>query len=345
MSDDRLIELISRKFSGEATADELEEFDTLLLIDADAADRYKQLQQYWDEHDNANQQYVEEAFNKIFPAINSSVEETQSSEKKPRRNFFLRVAAAASILLTAGSVFYFSTDLRNYLATAGENRLLEKKNSKGVKGSLTLSDGTKIWMNADTKLRYPETFDGNTREVYLSGEAFFEVAKNTAKPFIIHLANGTVKVVGTSFNIRAYDNEKVVEASVATGKVAFIPKYSTTKKTDTVFLTADKKLRFVLGNDQAIVAPTRSNEDRAWIGGKLTYKGMTFEDIGFDLERNFGKPLVFMTDEVRDFKLTGSFQNNSLEEILFYLSKTKEFNYKITDVEVLISNDSTNIPD
>ena len=201
-------------------------------------------------------------------------------------------------------------------------------------------------MNADSKIQYPRKFTGSTREVYLSGEAFFEVVKNPHKPFIIHLSNGTVRVLGTSFNIRAYDNEKIIETSVATGKVAFIPKYGQKgKRQDTVFLTADKKVRYLFTKEVAIVEPTVSKEDRAWIGGRLIFKGMSFEDIGVELERSFGKKVIFLSDSVRDFRMTGSFQNNSLEEIFFYLSRSTEFNYKITNDEVLISDGGTAIPD
>jgi hypothetical protein len=71
---------------------------------------------------------------------------------------------------------------------------------------------------------------------------------------------------------------------------------------------------------------------------------MSFEDIGLELERNFGKKVIFLSDTVRDFRITGSFQNNSLEEIFFYLSRSTEFNYKITNDEVLISDGATEIP-
>ncbi|RYG43247.1 MAG: FecR family protein, partial [Chitinophagaceae bacterium] len=168
--------------------------------------------------------------------------------------------------------------------------------------------------------------------------------KNADKPFIIHLANGTVKVLGTSFNIRAYDNEKFIETSVATGKVAFIPKKATGNKQDTVFLTVDKKVRYLFTKEEAYVEPTISAEDIAWIGGKLVFKAMAFDEIGLELERNFGKKVVFLSDSARQFRLTGSFQNNSLDEILFYLSKSTEFKYKINNDEVLISDVSTKLP-
>jgi ferric-dicitrate binding protein FerR (iron transport regulator) len=349
MSNDRLLELISRKLSGEATVEELQEIEKILSVDTDASASIKLLQQYWDQHDNANQFFVEEAFGKILNRLDlpvaAPVVEMHGSGKRSNKNRLQRIAVGAAIIFIAGSILIFKTGGKKDRLTKQQTALIEKKNSKGIKSTIELTDGSKVWLNADSKIQFPKVFTGNTREVYLSGEAFFEVAKNASRPFIIHLANGTVKVLGTSFNIRAYDNEKIIEASVATGKVAFIPYRKSGKKQDTVFLTSDNKVRYLFTKEETIVEPTVSKEDRAWITGKLIFKAMTFEEIGMQLERNFGKKIVFLSDTARMFRLTGSFQNNSLEEILFYLSKSKEFNYKITDVEVLISDESTELPD
>jgi transmembrane sensor len=346
MNNNRLLELISRKLSGEATAEELEEIEKILSADADALARYELLEKYWNQHDSLNQLYVEEAFHKLAARLDLPEPETTAPEQASNKNLLRRIAAAAAaVILITGSALFIKTGSKNELSNK-QTTLIEKKNSKGVKSTLVLPDGSKIWLNADSKIEFPKKFAGNTREVHLSGEAFFEVVKDPSKPFIIHLANGTVRVLGTSFNIRAYDNEKIIEASVTTGKVAFIPKYgSGRKKQDTVFLTPDNKVRYLYTREEAIVEATVSTEDRAWIGGKLIFKAMSFEDIGVELERNFGKRVVFLSDTARQYRLTGSFQNNSLEEILFYLSKSKEFNYKITDAEVLISDDTTELPD
>ncbi len=250
MSNTRLLELFSRKLSGEASAEELEEIEKILSDDTDALASLKLLQQYWDQTDSGNQLFVDEAFDKILnrldlPAI-EPVAELHGSRKILDRNRIRRMAAAAAIILVAGSILFLTGDKKERI-TEQQTALLEKKNPNGVKSTISLTDGSKVWLNADSKIQFPKVFTGNTREVYLSGEAFFEVATNPSRPFIIHLANGTVKVLGTSFNIRAYDNEKIIEASVATGKVAFIPKYGKSgKKQDTVFLTPDKKVRYLL---------------------------------------------------------------------------------------------------
>jgi ferric-dicitrate binding protein FerR (iron transport regulator) len=216
--------------------------------------------------------------------------------------------------------------------------LVEKHNARGTKSTITLTDGSKVWLNADSKLQYPEVFSGNLREVYLNGEAFFEVTKNPSRPFIIHLANGTVRVLGTSFNIRAYDNEKTVETSVTTGKVAFIPKYATqTKKQDTIFITPNNKVRYSPEEEFIKLETTVAAEDKDWTEGKLIFKAITLQEIAIELERYFGKKVTFLDETAKTYRLTGSFENNSLEEIMYYLAQTKDFNYKITNSELLIS--------
>jgi transmembrane sensor len=349
MSNDRLLELITRKLSGEATAEELEEVESMLSVDPEAASRTKLIEQYWDQHENANQFFVEEAFEKIvnrleMPAPGSVVDMRPSKKRSIKR--ILQVAAAAAIILVAGVVIFTRSDDRNDKLTRQQPVLIQQQNPKGIKRALTLADGTKIWLNADSKLRYPGEFTGTTREVYLNGEAFFDVAKNPSMPFIIHLSNGTVKVLGTSFNVRAYDNEKIIETSVASGSVAFIPKYEKTrKKQDTVFLSPDNKVRYLFTKEEVIIESTDSREDKAWIAGKMAFKDFTFEEIAVQLERSFGKKIVFVSDAARSYRLTGSFQDNSLEEIFFYLRKSKAFNYKITEAEVLISDEATKLPD
>ena len=345
-----MLELITRKLSGEATAEELREVENILSVDAEASARCKYIQQYWEQHESANQFSVEEAFDKLAKRLEfdtpAPVVEMHTYAKRAGKKKFARIMAAAVVILVAGLFLLLNTTDKQNKVAAAPKEFISEENPKGIKRAITLVDGTKIWLNADTKIQYPGVFTGNTREVYLNGEAFFDVVRNPSKPFIIHLANGTVKVLGTSFNIRAYDNEKIIETSVATGKVAFIPKYEkTNKKQDTVFLSPDNKVRYLFTNEEVIVEPTDSDEDRAWIAGKMVFRGMTFKEIALQLERNFGKNIVFLSDTVSSYRMTGSFQDNSLEEIFFYLSKSKAFNYKITNAEVLVTDESSKLPD
>ncbi|HKZ66661.1 MAG TPA: FecR domain-containing protein [Chitinophagaceae bacterium] len=346
MSNERFLILITKKTAGEATEAELNELQALLQADETLAERYTILHKYLEESSYKSASNKDSVLLRTLSRIKGApVENDKAGQsiivpavpgKKSSRIMLLKWwMSAAAVVIISVSVFVFT---QNKSPQKMGERLVEKQNAKGIKSTIVLTDGSKIWLNADSKIEYPEVFTGNTREVHLNGEAFFEVAKNPAKPFIIHLANGTVRVLGTSFNIRAYDNEKIVETSVATGKVAFIPRYEKSgKKQDTIFLTPDNKVSYSLTKEEIIMQPTASAEDKAWTEGKLIFRAMLFEEIAVELERNFGKQVVFKNEEARNYRLTGSFQNNTLAEILYYLSKTKTFSYTISDEEIVIS--------
>lgn len=354
MSNDRLLELLSRKLSGEATPEELLELHALLSADPEAAERYKILDQFWEKQDDSFRPAVEEGLQKLLSGLGLSSSAGIVNLRKraaivdlPKRKSrlksippWLRGIAVMLVLLVGLAILLIHRPAATNTQVLA-SLLLEKHNSKGTKSTIQLTDGSKIWLNADSKIKYPEVFSGPTREIYLNGEAFFEVAKNPSHPFIIHLANGTVQVLGTSFNIRAYDNEMTVETSVTTGRVAFIPKYrNTRKKQDTVYLAPDHKARYTFTKEELSESLTSAMEDKAWTEGKLIFKSMTMEEIGIELERNFGKKVVFLDEAPKAFILTGSFRNNTLEEIMYYLSKTKNFQYKITNTELLIAGSS-----
>jgi len=348
MNKDRILELMARKLAGEATTEELLELQELLPGDPEAAERSKVLDQFWNRRDNETHPSVEENLRKVLrglelPATEAGMPAGEEAAVKRIRPFrWLKVAAV--FLVAAGSIVYWR--YRDRPESTALASLMEKKNAKGTRSIIQLPDGSKIWLNADSKLRYPEIFKGGNREIYLNGEAFFDVAKNPEHPFIIHLANGTVQVLGTSFNVRAYDNEPVVETSVTTGRIAFIPKYHTTRKTqDTVFLAPDHKASYKYTMEELSTVITSGKEDKAWTEGRLIFRSKSMDEIGVELERNFGKKVTFVDEEPKAFIFTGSFENNSLDEIMFYLSRTKNFSYKITNSELLIAATAGQLPD
>lgn len=352
MNNNEFLLLVSKKLSGEATESELKELQLIISIKTEFDQQYKLLQQFWAEESNTSQAFVEDGLQKVLQQLQLPFETPEkymnadADIKTTSRSWFIRIAAvAASVVIILTTVLFLQSTNNNKSNAAEFSKLEKKQNSKGTKSIIELSDGSKVWLNADSKIQYPPLFAGNTREIYLDGEAFFEVAKNAQKPFIIHLANGTVKVLGTSFNVRAYNNEKVVETSVATGKVAFIPKYNSNKKQDTLFITPNNKVRYHFDEEKVAIMPTLVTDDKAWTEGKLIFKAMTLQDITTELERNFGKTAVFLDDEARGYVLTGSFQNNTLEEIMYYLSlsKTTKIYYKITNNELRIATDETKL--
>lgn len=342
MSMQRFIALAARKMAGEATEEELQELENLLQADDDLRQRYRILQQYMRESSLPYSYDTELALQRTMARIHQVQEggepmgETIPHKRaRLRRIFWLGAAAVLAALLYVGYTF-----LPEKHRTAPERepvKWLTRQNGRGMRSVIELADGSRIWLNADSRLAYPEAFIGKTRNVQLTGEAFFDVADKPGQPFIIHLAGGTIQVLGTSFNIRAYDNEPL-QTSVASGKVAFIPKYNgNLARRDTFYITPDTKLTYSQNNNRIVKQVTHSVDDKAWTEGRLVFKAATFEEIALELERAFGITVVFTTDAPKHYVLTGSFQENTLEEILYYLSRSKEFHYTINGNELLIS--------
>lgn len=336
MYDNRFLLLMTRKLSGEGTPEEGEELRALLADNPSLQAEADLYTRYWEQQQEPYAD-TEPALQKVLSAINGkAVDEIDTAALVRRLPVWKRVSRVAAILVVAAGLGLGAYWLLPAKQVTAAN-LVQKQNSKGIKSTIVLSDGSKIWLNADSKVQYPALFTGNSREIYLNGEAFFDIARNPAKPFIIHLSNGTVRVLGTSFNVKAYDNQPVVETSVATGKVAFIPRLKNNRPADTVFLTPNNKVVYRLHEEQITTATTVSADDKAWTEGKMIFRSLSFEEIAIELERNFGKRIVFDNDDVKKYRLTGSFQNNTLVEILDYLSKTKTFSYSVSDEAIVIS--------
>lgn len=346
LNEDPFITLVTKKLAGEASPQELQQLDILLQADEHLRERYTILQQYFAETAQRSSSNADQALQRTLARIQPSTAPAPVTPSKKltalRRNIYIgaSVAAAVALLLGVSWLLRRQQPVRQLAATHADTSTWQnRQNGKATKAILELTDGSKIWLNADSKLTYPEIFSGASREVYLEGEAFFEVANNQAKPFIIHLHKGTIKVLGTSFNIRAYENEPV-QTSVTTGKVAFIPKYDegSSQQPDTILITPDVKVTFTQTTGDIVKETTTSADDKAWTEGRLVFRNATLESIAMELERTFGRKVKFNAETPKHYRLTGSFQHNSLEEIMFYLARSRAFHYEITDSTLTINN-------
>ncbi|MRG45558.1 DUF4974 domain-containing protein [Chitinophaga sp. SYP-B3965] len=333
INEEQFISLAARKLAGQATAAELQELEDLLQQHEDLKARYILLQQYFTESSYQSATDTEQALQRTLGKI------SLQQEVKSNRWKWIGAAAAVVTGLVISVAFFWPASIPEVkLAVLKDTaQWLNRQNGKGTRAVIELGDGSKIWLNADSRISYPEVFGKHSREVYLNGEAFFKVTGNPDRPFIVHLNNGMVKVLGTSFNVRAYDNEPV-QTSVTTGKVAFIPKYDNQNSVpDTFYITPDEKVTYKPTTHNIVKETTSGEDDKAWTEGRLVFKDVSLEDICLELERSFGKKIAFQSDKPRQYRLTGSFQNNNLQEILYYLTKSKSFRYTITDSTLLIS--------
>lgn len=322
-----------RKLTGVASPEETATLENIISSHPGLRERYQHLEHYFNDAPHHSSENMELVLQKTLSKIRAGNGDATPVRRLYKRRYAVISAVAASLLI--GMVIFFYNKERSPIP-AKALQWVNRKNGKATRSYIELADGSKIWLNAASQLTYPEQFDRQSRTVFLEGEAFFDIAANPSRPFIIRLKKGTIKVLGTSFNIKAYENEPL-QAAVVTGKVAFIPRYEEAKKvSDTILITPDVKVIYAANSGTLIKANTIGGEDKAWTDGHLIFRNATLEEIAANLERNFNKKVEFEASAPRQFRLTGTFHNNSLEEIMYYLSKSKAFHYRITDSTLVI---------
>lgn len=218
------------------------------------------------------------------------------------------------------------------MAVVEELRLNRLSVPKGCDFSLTLTDGTVIRLNADSRLQYPSEFSGDSRIVYLEGEAFFNVAKDKTKPFIVKTKKLDVEVTGTSFNVMAYPSENSIRTTLVQGGVNI--------------LTKDGKVCKLLAGEQCIVDTASGkfvvNQVNvaffvSWIDGQFFFDNESMESLMRKIARWYDVDVIFENEELKSELFYGTItRSDEITEVLDILVLTKTMHYEIKDRTVYI---------
>lgn len=253
---------------------------------------------------------------------------------KPRRIAFRRVfrlLAAACVLV--GAFFLANRYLTNHSAPASAFVPVEHKSANGQQRKLVLPDGTRVTLNAGSSISYPEEFEENIRKVSLTGEAFFDVTRNEKAPFVIITGEVVTKVLGTSFNIRAYPENKAVQVAVVEGKVKVNAKIGSEDQNACVFLSKSEMATFQKEAGELIVSIYDEKEQIGWKDGMLYFQKSDFRSTILKLERWYGVKFE-VAPGVRmdaDWRFSGKFQDKPLDYILGVMSYPNRFSYKVNN--------------
>jgi len=198
----------------------------------------------------------------------------------------------------------------------------------GSRISFSLPDGTKGWLNSGSSIEYQLPFNSN-RQVAILGEAWFNVAHDANHPFVIATGNSKVKVLGTKFNLNAYPEEKYVEVILAEGKVEF----STPGLPSGIEMKPNERL--VLSNGTVNINVTDATKYAAWKEGKLMFRGDSMDEVARRIERWYNVDVKLVDEELRNHVIRGTFQDDSLQEVLRYLCMTSPIRYRIIDRKLM----------
>ncbi|MBN2596996.1 FecR domain-containing protein [Labilibaculum sp.] len=204
---------------------------------------------------------------------------------------------------------------------------------KGGEYKLTLADGTKIWLNSNSKLRYPSQFGTGVRKVQLEGEAFFQVAKDKEHPFIVDVTTAEIKVLGTSFNVNAYNDQDEIFTTLVEGKVEVKDDLRGVSQE----LSPNDQLCFNKLNGKTSKKIVDTRLYTAWKDGRFVFENRSLEDIMIRLSRWYDVDVFFLTNSIKQLKYTGDVARyDNINSILDMIEVTKKVKFTIKDRSVMI---------
>jgi len=288
-------------------------------------------------------------------------------------NLINRAAAVLLVLLLtgAGYIFFFRTNT----ATQAQSRysaFIETVAPKGSKSFITLYDGTQIWLNADTRLRYPLDYGNKQRDVYLEGEAYFKVAKNKKVPFIVHTSGVNITALGTAFNVKSYNEESRIETTLEEGSVKIEANQSTDKAVQPILLKPGQSAIIQKTTGQVALNEKQKETDKAdqsqpksrkaerdfvpvlinvtkvsdtrlytsWKDSKWVFRNEELGDLATKLERRYDVKITFADEDLKKYAFTGTLKDESLEQVLKVLSLTAPIRFEINHKDVVLFEDT-----
>lgn len=267
-----------------------------------------------------NQPNSEEIFNSVLQKAN--IPFPQKKEK-----IFLKYSAVAAgilILVSLGVVLF------NYFY----NPLINITVAKGQKKELTLPDGTRIWLNSDTQIAYQKKFNSKTREIFLSGEAYFSVVKDPERPFIVKTTDLDIKVLGTVFNVKSYPDDKTSETTLVSGSLV-IEKQKKETNDQPIILKPEQKATYSAVQHEIKVEKVNPDKNINWKQGNLVFDNEKINTVLKKLERWYGIRVELQLEPEDTINLNSRYtmvvKDENIEEVIRLLQLTSPLTFKISD--------------
>jgi transmembrane sensor len=362
------IEIVYKYLEGTADGAELISLLEWLKSDEANVQEFNELCQLWESghHSVRYQAETELALQKINLQIEEfNKKESPSGQQTNKISYHWLVnTAAIFIILVALSVFV------KYVLSPGSTTpthptFVTAYAPPSQKSQITLSDGTVVWLNSGTKIKYADNYGIQTREVYLEGEAYFDVVKNPKKPFLVHASSITVRAIGTSFNVKCYASDKTIETTLVEGRVQVKNESESKSKASIVYLNPNEKAIYSKKVEEIQIAryaisklakkePTQKDEktyatvyddkktiqsDISWKEQELIFENEAFEELAKRLERWYNINIRINDKTLLNNRYTGKFVNNeSLEQVLRVIERTTPISYEIDKDNVIINS-------
>lgn len=280
-------------------------------------------------------------------------------EEKKNSRLWLNFVKYAAVFILAAVSSYLFFNLNDQDSMVESEALTEIKVKLGSKSTVLLPDSTSVFLNSGSVLRYPGNFTSDNRKVYLEGEAFFEVKPFHDKPFYVYTENNlSIRVLGTKFNVKAFKEEMNIETTLVSGKVEIEKRNKDNKVESRQLLLPDQIASFNKKSHELSVSNLRNETPSmisnpssleyahdispdlesiiAWKDNRLVFYNESLEDLKVKLERWFDVEIAIEDEEVNTYRFTGTFENETIEQVLFALDLAASFEYSINKNKIII---------
>lgn len=260
----------------------------------------------------------------IIAKINPVSDKDKPVLSRRRTGYLIAASIAFLMLLSTATLYYFGA----FNVKKTETIWNENTTEMGQKFSLSLPDGTNIILNGDGKIKFPQKFDQSTRDIYLEGEAYFEVAHDSSKPFIVHTGNISTIVMGTKFNISAFSNEKEIAVSLVEGKVKVANDDPHNIK-GSIVLEPNQRLVFDKEKEENKIENFDVQKTTGWKENILIFDKEPLSKIFPVLERAYGVKYELADKSSSSLQITANFNKASLWTVNESIKKLTDLQYKL----------------
>lgn len=317
----RLQFLFDRYLSGTCCPEEVEEL--VALLRREGADRYldERLRALWERsgEDPAHPVDWEKMFSEIRRSDEDLVRLKDYREGRARRRWML---AAAAVLCVLGAGAWWMA-ARHTPQPVAARAVIAQTPAPSKVHTIHLPDGSTVVLNTSSRLDYPTAFTGKTREVYLSGEGYFEIRTVPGQPFLVHTGRLTTRVLGTAFDIKAYPGDGTIDITVTKGKVQVLSEHRSLGT-----LVANQQIHFVPGTEAVRQLTVDTQPIVAWKTSEIFYDNITMDSAARNLAQRFGVTVAFRNDALRACRVTATFSpDDGLEDILTVLCGVTQSTY------------------
>lgn len=316
---------------------------------------------YWTD---SHSEISEEISTKIFSVVKRRLNISQDNYTKKRyhqKTAIIMLLRYAAIFVSATCLTWLTKgyiDNKHLASDTGNNlKDTEISVSYGSKSRIVLPDGTIVNLNSGSYLKYAGNFSSNVRNVYIEGEAFFNVVKDPQHPFYVRTKEITVKVLGTKFNIKSYPEEKTIQTTLVCGSLEI---YSNKKKSEQPLITLAPNQQAIVDKETdsittdqtktllsktdliapkliSIESPMDMNQAIAWKDNRLTFRDESFDELSRKMERWYNVIIEIKDKELAQKQFSGIFVNESVEQALNALKMVTPFEYKMKKNYILIT--------